>query len=159
MVATSAPKLDICRLKRETCNALAFPGTSLVQEVCKVLPLTSKERVKGLCNQGDPGAAGGGMEWDGGIFGSPWVWGEQDSFGALLCLGLCKREGVRWQEDMAGGHEVPESPLALAFCCWMLSLGQEGSLDFCEMAAVMGLGLGGALASAQEVLWRPICRQ
>lgn len=43
---------------------------------------------------------------------------------------------------MAGGHQVPESPLALAFCCWMLSLWQEGALDFCEMAAVMGLGLG-----------------
>lgn len=48
------PSHNVCKLKRETCNALAFSGTSVAQVVFRMLPLTSKERVKGLYNQGQP---------------------------------------------------------------------------------------------------------
>lgn len=47
-----------------------------------------------------------------GIFSIPWVWGEQGGLGSLLCLGWCKCKA----EEVAGGDQVAEPPLALTFC-------------------------------------------
>ena len=59
------------------------------------------------------------------IFGSPWVWGEQSGFGALLCLGLCKRKG----EEVAGGHGRGTSGAWATSCShFLLSIEGRGNV-------------------------------
>ena len=103
---------------------MAFPGTSVAQVACRVLPLTSEERVKGLCNQGQPsgcrwsrtGRDGMGWEFVRGVFlAAPGFAGSRVVLGLCCAWGCANARGRRWQEDMAGEHQVPEPPLALTF--------------------------------------------